>query len=402
MSINFYKNLRKLGLLVATIIFYVSTAYSQGLSGVKTVDPLGAGVDNYTTLKEAIDSLNSKGVGNGGVTFNIVAGFTETAPAGGYAVTATGTLANPIIFQKNGVGANPLLTAYTGGTGLPSSANPAPDGIFRLVGSDYVTINGIDLTENPANTTSPATMEYGYALFKASRSNGCQHVTIQNCVVTLSRSNVTSGSGPMQEGSVGILAINAKPDSATTTLSAIVGRDGTNSYNKFYSNTIQNVNYGIALIGATSSSPFLESDTLNDIGGNSALTGNTIINFGGGAASTNPSAAIRTLSQYGINISYNTINNNNGSGVDHVSTLRGIFLGAATSANSTITHNNVILSSGATSSQVSGIESGAGSTASGNTIKIWNNTVSIKYLTSTTATVYGIFASGSAAINDKI
>ncbi|MBK7443216.1 MAG: hypothetical protein IPI65_17415 [Bacteroidetes bacterium] len=42
------------------------------------------------------------------------------------------------------------------------------DGVFSLNGSDYITIDGIDIVDN--NVSGPATMEYGYALYK-NRSN---------------------------------------------------------------------------------------------------------------------------------------------------------------------------------------------------------------------------------------
>ena len=39
--------------------------------------------------------------------------------------------------------------------------------------------------------------------------------------------------------------------------------------------------------------------------------------------------------QWSINISYNTVNNNNGAGVNHATTLRGIYAQAGVSANAT-------------------------------------------------------------------
>lgn len=393
MSFNFYKQMRTF-LAIMLFMFISNGLFAQAMSGVYTVDPLGSGGTNFVTLKAAIDSLNAKGVGTGGVTLNIVAGFTETAPTGGYALTATGTSANPIIIQKSGIGANPLLTAYTGGTGTPALA--VADGIFRLVGSDYVTINGIDLTENAANTANPATMEYGYGMFKSSATDGCQYVTIKNCTITLSRINNASGAGPMIEGSVGITFMNSTAAANATTLT-VTDRAGTNSYNTVESNTIQNCNYGIAMIGFAASSPFAFADTLNTIGGISSDKGNTIINYGGAAAATNPAAGIRTLAQYGLRVSYNTINNNNGSGVNHVSTLRGIYVNTATSATASINNNTVSLIGGGTTSQISGIENASGSTAASNTININNNTVSIRYATATSATVYGVYNTASPA-----
>lgn len=270
-----------------------------------------------------------------------------------------------------------------------------------MSGSDYVTIDGIDL-EDP-NTSNPATMEFGYGLFKASASNGCQNVTIKNCTITLSRVNNASGSGPMVEGSVGILVINSTRTAATTALTPTISA-GSNSNNKFYSNTIQNCNYGIVLSGyaATSGvgpspdpSTFL-GDLNNDIGGTSSSTGNTIRNFGGAPSATNPSAGIRANNQWSINISYNTINNNDGGGVNHPNTLRGIFAQAGTSANATINNNNIVIKGGGTTQQVAVIENGIGATAASNTVSISNNIITGQYLTATSGNFYGIYNTASA------
>ncbi len=345
---------------------------------------------DYATISAAVTSLNTSGVGGGGVIFNVAAGYTETI-AGTISVTATGTATNTIVFQKDPSinGANPLITAYTGGTGTPATA--AQDGIWRLVGSDYVTIDGIDLKENAANTTNPSTMEYGYALYKASLSNGCQFITITNCVVTLNKINNAAGTAPMVDGSTGILIVNSTFAAAITVLVPTTAA-GTNSNNSFYTNTIQNCNTGIGLIGYAAASPFAAADQNNDIGGTTLATGNTIINFGGAAGAINPAVAIRTLAQYGLNISYNTINNNNGSGNNHETTLRGIYINTATSAASDITNNTITLKSGATTQVITAIENASGSTAVGNEVNISNNTIANStYATATTGSFYGIY-----------
>jgi hypothetical protein len=318
-------------LIFTLILLCISSGILAQLTGVKTIP------GNYASITAAVADLNTSGVGAGGVTFNIAAGYTETISST-ISITATGTSANPIVFQKDPstTGANPLITAYTGGVGTPGTA--VQDGIWRLVGSDYVTIDGIDLKDNPANTTNPSTMEYGYALYKASTSNGCQFVTIKNCVITLNNINNATGTAPMVDGSTGIIVMNALPTTATTPIIPIAA-GGTNANNIFYSNTIQNCNTGIALIGYAAANPFTLADANNDVGGNSVSTGNTIINYGGAAAAANPAVAIRTLAQYGLNVSYNTINNNNGSGTNHPNALRGIYINTATSANSTVTYN---------------------------------------------------------------
>jgi hypothetical protein len=375
--------MKKLLLLCFALIFMQMT-FGQ-LTGTKTIP------GDYATIQAAITALNAQGVGSGGVTFNVAAGYTETITAV-ISLTATGTAANPVIFQKSGAGTNPLITAYVG-TNTPGSA--ITDGIWNFIGSDYVTINGIDLTD--PNATNPATMEYGYAMYKADAGNGCQYNTIKNCVVTLSRENNASGSGPSVEGSKAINVVNATAIAQTTDLTPTTA-GGTNSYNIFYSNTLQNCNYGIVLIGYAAVTPFTLADYGNDIGGSSLSTGNNILNYGGGTGATNPSAGIRTLAQYNLNVSYNTVNNNNGSGVNHVSALRGIYLNTATSATATISNNTISVSSGATTSQVSVIENVSGSTAAGNTININNNTIqNCGWTTATSGTFYGIYNSASPA-----
>ena len=358
------------------------------LTGTKTIP------GTYTSIALAVADLNAQGVGAGGVTFNIAAGYTETIAAT-ISVTATGTAANPIVFQKSGAGANPKITSYTGGVGTPSTA--VQDGIFNLVGSDYVTISSIDLAENPANIANPATMEYGYALYKTSATDGCQNVTIQNCTITLNRVNNATGSGPAVDGSRGIDVVNSTPTAATTALT-VTAASGTNSNNKFYGNIIQNCNVGISLIGYAAASPFTNADTGNDVGGASAGTGNIIKNYGGGASATNPAAAVRTLAQYAFNISYNNINNNDGAGVSHITTLRGIYVNTATSAAGTINNNTVTLNAGGTTSTIYCIDMEAGSTAASNTININNNTIqNCTYVPSTSASMYCFYLVSSAA-----
>lgn len=53
---------------------------------------------DYPTISNAIQDLNGQGVGEGGVTFNIAAGYTETFlfSAAGNITTQTGSASNPI------------------------------------------------------------------------------------------------------------------------------------------------------------------------------------------------------------------------------------------------------------------------------------------------------------------
>ena len=346
----------------------------------------------YTTLTAAINAINSGGALTAPVVVNVPAGYTETL-TGRITLTMTGTISNTIVIQKNGSGANPILTSYVGTVSTPSNA---ADGMFALAGCDYVTIDGIDLQESAANTTTTTVMEFGYGLFKASATDGCQNNTIKNCTITLNRIQNGSWTAPGHNGSVGITmnnGLNTAAGALTPTAAS-----GANSFNKFYANTIQNCNAGIVLAGFAAASPFNFVDASNDIGGSSLATGNIIQNFGGGAA-TNPATGIFATSQYTLNCSFNTINNNTGTGVNHATTLRGIFLNSSsTSANGNCNNNTVTVKGGGTTSLVVGIDVEFGSTALSNTINVNNNTVqNCTYATATTGVLQAILTSTSAA-----
>lgn len=361
---------------------------------------------SYPSLSAALTDLNLVSSMTGPVIFTLDAGTSETAPPTGFVIGSASLNAvlsstNTVTFVKAGG----TVTINAGvGTATPGSASP--DGMLRLNGADYITIDGITFTDG--NVTNPATMEFGVALFKRAAGDGCNNNTIQNCTFNMQRINNATGTAPMIDGSVGILLINSVHGTATTALTPTNGgtlaTNGTNSANRIYANAINSGNIGIGLSGFAASSgvgpnPTATSflgDLGNDIGGTSLATGNTILNFGGGAA-TNPSAGIRANNQWSANISYNTLNNNNGSGVNHTTTLRGIYGQAGTSANVTINNNNVTVHGGGTTTQVAAIENVIGSTAAANTANINNNTITGDYLTATTGTFFGILSSSTSA-----
>lgn len=347
---------------------------------------------SYTSVAAVISAINQHGV-SGPLTVNIAAGYTETVIYGGYSLTATGSATSPILFQRSGAGSNPVLIAYSGGTGTPGSMRQ--DGVWRLIGCDYITIDGIDIADY--NVSNPSTMEFGYGLFKASDTDGCQHNIIKNCVISLNRTNNANGSGPASAGSRAIDVVNASTSvhNASIAVSALSGR---HAYNKFYANTLQNCNIGISLIGFADNAPYTFSDVGNDVGGNSPLTGNTIVNFGGGG-SANAAAAIRTVAQHDLNIGFNVINSNTGSGINHPALLRGIQLNAASGANVSVINNTLTLHGGATSSQLTVIETAGASASSSNTVTIRNNLiVNCTYSTSISGPFYGIWNTASASV----
>ncbi len=342
----------------------------------------------FTSLAAAINSVSAT-TPLGPIIIEVAAGYIEQAPFGGYTLTAKGSAATPITFKKNGVGANPLLIAFSGGTNTP--ATNFQDGVWQLKGSDYITIDGIDILDT--NSFNPATMEYGYGLLSASLSgtNGCQYNTIKNCNISLNRINNTfsPGNNMSKDGSVGIEVMVCSTISHTniiTTYSA----SGTNSFNKFYNNTIQNCNIGIALLGSIGN----YFDQFNDVGGTSSATGNKIINYGGAPLAANKAAGVIARGQEDLNITYNTIDNNNGTGVNHPNILFGINFMAPFFTNSTIQNNTVTINGGGTTHSVVAIKNEddyVGSPTIGGILKLNNNLITnCSYSTATSGNYYGI------------
>ena len=363
--------MRKLFYLLILAIGLSQFAFGQ-LTGIKTIP------GSYATIAAAITDLNTSGVGAGGVTFNIAAGYTETfaTPTAGNITTNTGTLANQIIFQKSGAGADPKITAATG-TGTM-------DAIITFAGVQYVTFNGIDVYENAANLTATTQMEWGYAILKASATQGSQNITIKNCTISLNNTNT---------GTWGIYSNNHT--AASTTQLTVTAVTGQNSNNKFYGNTITNCYNGIYLYGySDATAPYLYYDQNNDIG---SVTGNGINNFGGGA---NVEYMIYVSYQNGVTIANSNISGTSATGNG---SIYGIYGGTSTNANASIYGNAIsIVQTAATTGYIYGIyNTGLGTGGTTNTLNIYNNTVqNCQAPASTTSYFYGIYNSATAMTNN--
>jgi len=330
---------------------------------------------DYATVAAAVTDLNTVGVGLGGVTFNVAAGYTETAPTDGFVITATGTATDPIVFQKSGAGANPVITAPL------LAAATAFDGVIKIAGGDYITFDAIDIIENAGNVTNRT--DWGYALVKGSATapfNGCQYVTIKNCNISLDKANTSA---------IGIYSGNHIA-TATTSLTITATTDAMNNC-KFFNNAISNVYGGISIAGYAAVAPFTLYDSNNEIGVDGA---NTITNLGGAATSVR---AIYGIYQNGLKVANNIINSSlNGL----TTTGYGIFISTGTSSNVDIYSNSITLTltAGTYTSTVNGISNAMGSTAASNTVNIYNNTISnCNISAATTGSFSGIVNSATAA-----
>jgi hypothetical protein len=254
--------------------------------------------------------------------------------------------------------------------------------MFILNGVDNVTISGIDLQENAANTTSAAQMEWGYALLKTGALNGAQNNTIRRSTVTLNQLNTAS---------VGIYAANHTTASTTTlTLTAL---SGTNSGNRFFNNTVTNCYTGYSVTGFAASAPFDLYDNNNQIGVDGVSTRRSqVTQFGGGTLTAN---GVNASAQNNFRV-FATYFNNTG-GAIHTSTLNGINITASSNANIDIYNDTLTLTSNATTSNLIAINNSAGGAGAGNTLNIYNNVVDgCTYPTATSGLFRGISTTATA------
>ncbi len=281
---------------------------------------------NYATLAEAITALNGATISSPVI---ITVTVNETAPAGGYQITATGTSVNTITI----LGKSATITASASHT-----ANNLNDAVFKVIGGDYITIRDFTILENSSNnTTDPGTnnmTEWGIAILPASVNNGAKNITISNNTIGMNKSYANS---------FGIYASTAHSAADPVTESDITSAEGANDNLKVTGNTITNVNIPIAAIG----SPAFPGNGLN-IGG--MLEGNTLTNWGVTSMYTayaridnkiNAQAAanffgvvpgIIAVNQIAPNISYNTLTSDAAGNVD------GVLVGIYAVANGTLVY----------------------------------------------------------------
>lgn len=361
--------MRKFVLALLALMLTASFSMAQ-LTGVKSIP------GDYPNIEAAIAALNSVGVGAGGVTFNVAAGHTETIsnPAAGTITTLTSSAANPIIFQKSGVGANPLITASAAGTIAASTTLGADgDAIITIAGGNGITFDGIDLQEN-ATATGNAMMEYGYILKKASGDDACKNITIKNCNISLDKATRYSW---------GVYVSNLVGSSAAT----VTSTGGRHENIKIFNNNFSNLYGGVQVRGFLAVTPFDFYDQNIEIGVDG---GNTFTNFGGGASTA---YAIYTIYANNVKIANNTINGGTGT----TTTLYGIFNSTGTNSNVDIYGNTVTIHGGGTTSTIYAINNAMGSTGTDNTVNIYDNIVeNCSYQPATSGAWYLLYNTASA------
>ena len=388
-----FRNIFKFLAVVLLLILFAFTQNSWAqLTGTKNIP------GDFTTLAQAIDTLNALGVGSGGVTFNLLAGNPETAPVGGYSITSlTGSSSNQIIIQGNGN----TITAFA-----PQTEGSTSDAIFKIIGGDYITIQGFTLQENAGDTVitpvlSNTMTEFGVLLVHVSATDGCQYNTIQNNIISLNSS---------YPNSVGVFSTSASSPAFTALDATSIA--GTNSNNKVYGNTISNVAYGIYFICPPTTATVFE--TGNDIGGSALSTGNTIT-FGcdtsitatnwNRSTTTTIIGGIYFRNGFGNNVRFNSVTSN-ALAYAQTSVLGGIVLSASASPTgvtytTTFSDNTINLTNIGTVTGTYGVDFGSSIGVSTGAIVANNNNITITQnsIAAVSYTLVGIRAANISSTN---
>ncbi|MGX7667993.1 beta strand repeat-containing protein [Flavobacterium pedocola] len=348
---------------MSMVLGMMLTFFVSAFSFAQVTTNSGSGLNaSYPDLATAITALNGATITSPVV---ITLAGNETAPAGGYVITAVGTSVNTITIT----GSASTITA----SGALTAGN-LNDAIFKLVGSDYVTIQNFTMLENAANTTTTAASnnmtEWGVALLYASVTDGCQNITVQNNTIDLNRT---------YQNTFGIYANATHTAAAPTTSATATGVTGGNHGLKIYGNQITDVNMGIVVVGPTAATD--HNDGV-DIGGVALATGNTITNYGttgtfsGYANVSGTVNGILVRNTKNFNISFNTVTSSNG-GVT-AGTLRGIFIPSFNNAptgtfTNNILNNNISVRSANASGSILGVHNDATTASATATLNINNN-----------------------------
>ena len=378
MNTNYFNY--KINKTILLTIFLVCCNLFFGNAQVTTNSGSGL-ASTYTDLVSALTALNTTTI-----TSTVVITLTgnETAPAGGYQITAQGTATNTITIQGN------ASTITASNAHIVGSIT---DAVFKLIGADYITLQNFIMQENATNIVSALVSntrtEFGVGLFYESTTNGSQNNTIQNNIISLDR---------LYQNSFGIYSNTCHTFTNGTTEVNITAENGANSNNKFYGNTISNVNSGVTLLGSTIPT-YMEEN--NEIGGTTTALGNTITNWGSNVASDagliNNFSGIQGIyvnHQRGSIVSNNVVISAN---AGNISSFKGIFQNYSSSAptgtfTNTINNNQITLNA-ITASTFQHITISNGVSAA--TINVTNNIMLNSSITGASTTMFGVISNSS-------
>jgi hypothetical protein len=380
--------MKKFLLGLITVLMFTGITFGQ-LNGTYNIP------GSYPTLADAITDLNTVGV-SGNVTLNLLAGNPQTAPAGGYVIgsaTLSGAGANSSGISQTVTitGNSNTITAYA-----PQVTGALNDGIFKILGADYITIQGFTMQENAANTITTAASndmtEWGVAVLYFSVTDGAKNITVQNNIITLVRT---------YQNTFGIYSNVRHSPTAISTAADITNVSGATDNLKIYNNNISNINNGIVVVGSTTGAYM---NTGIDVGGSAAGTANTISNYGttgtfSGYISVSGSVmGINVNNGLNVNISYNSITC---PGLNTAGTVYGIYYQASGTLpttggpfTNTLIHNTLSVKSGLTSGTIYGLYNTVGNSLITYDVS-YNDFNNFGHTGSGTGTIYVLYCSGA-------
>lgn len=356
--------------LVAMTISLASMA--QPLTGTKNIP------GDYATIGAAVTALNTNGVGTGGVTFvfgSAGSPYSEsiTVPV---LITATGTVSNPIIFKGFDLSNPATITRTDAGTVGTTTVGGQGDAVIIIQGGDYITFNYMNVA------ATQGTVEYGYYFRKASVTDGCKNVTIQNCTIDMTKGSTAYVMGIYVSNNDAASLVSSQ---AGVTVTSEGGRHENIVIKK---NIIQDVHTGIYVRGyGHTSAPYNFLDQNIVIGTND--NGNIIRNYGGGSSTT--AYGVYLIYQTSPSVNYNTIDNAGNGGVNATGTLYGIYMTTSGAAGNFAANNNTLTLSQGSASALYGIYNSITCTSS----QYNNNTFAFGSNDASTTSDYLIYASSA-------
>ncbi len=340
-----------------------------GLRGVYTIGGVGA---NYPTLSAAANDLNNYGV-CGNVTFNVnpTAGpYNEQVTLNAVAGTSD---TSKIVFNGNGA-----LVTYNATT--TSSRQ-----LFKLRGTDYVTIDSFILEMNPSST-------YGFPIHVLSGSN---HNTIKrNIIKTIPNSSSTNYGGIVFSGS------ESSPSTAGLDM----------SFNTIENNTIYNGYYTMVIYGTSTNSASCKGNVIRNnkiydsyiyslftVGVDSLIVSGNDISRPTRSTSSTFYGIYNSTNSFKLLVEKNKIHNPFDGNLTSTSASYGIYTASSDAApGSSIIKNNVIYNFNGQGAHYGLANNGSDS------IYYYHNTVVMNDTAQSSAVVNGFLQTSTAAIGVKL
>lgn len=396
-----YKNTIAAKFVKAFLLSMVVAFASMNAANAQvTVTGDAAGGSPYADLSAAISAINGVGTLTQPTTITLLTGNPQTAPNGGYLITATGSISNTLVIS--GAGSGSIVTAA-----VPTSNN-VNDAIFKIVGGDYITITGFQMQEHattPVITPASNNMtEYGIAIYAASTTNGAKNNTISNNTISL-------GATYTQSFGIFSTATFSSANAATVTAQVSVA-GGENSNNTIIGNTISNVAFGISVVTQPATATFSETGwTIGQSGSANTITyvGNANITTAYTLLSTSVHGGIIVRNAVGNSIRYNNVT----SGTISLAAIatNGIALSSSTTPagvtyTNNLSNNTVSLNSSTnTSGALTGIDFGYGIatgtiTGDNNTITFNQNSANVAQTGAMTG-IKGAYTAASSSVSSN-